>query len=363
VADNDRVMALRPRVLVVITLAEVGGAQTYVASLLPALAERFDVAVAAHGPGPLEKAVRDAGVRYIPLGHLRRPLSPWRDLLALVELVRLFRRERPAAVHLNSSKALAVGRVAALLARVPVRIVTVHGWAFSTRSPLYRIAERLLAPLTTSTICVSEKELAVGLAARTCRADRSVVILNAVDVASAPTAHLNGNLPQVVSVGRFRAPKDFPTLAQALRRLDPASFRAVIVGDGPDRALMPADTPAELVGERDDVPALLASSDLFVLSSRSEGLPMSVLEAMAAGLPVVASAVGGIPELVVDGETGLLVPPGDPDALADALGKLITDPELRQRLGAAGRARAEACFDLPRFRQAHIRLYEELLGL
>ena len=90
---------------------------------------------------------------------------------------------------------------------------------------------------------------------------------------------------------------------------------------------------------------------------------MSVLEAMAAGLPVVASAVGGIPELVVDGETGLLVPPGDPDALADALGKLITDPELRQRLGAAGRARAEACFDLPGFRQAHIRLYEELLGL
>src|SRR5207253_4828679 len=105
-ADNEPVMALRPRVLVVITLAEVGGAQSYVASLLPALAERFEVAVAAHGPGPLEQAAREAGVRYIPLRHVRRPLSPWQDFLAVVELFRLFRRERPAAVHLNSSTAL-----------------------------------------------------------------------------------------------------------------------------------------------------------------------------------------------------------------------------------------------------------------
>jgi glycosyltransferase involved in cell wall biosynthesis len=361
-ADNSAVMAQRPRVLVVITLAEVGGAQSYVASLLPALAERFDVALAAHGPGPLATAARDAGVRFIPLRHLRRPLSPWRDLLALGELVRLFRRERPDIVHLNSSKALAVGRVAAVIARVPVRIVTVHGWAFSARSPLYRIAERILTPLTTATICVSQNELAVGLAARTCRADSSVVILNAVDVAGAPTAHLNGRLPQVVSVGRFRAPKDFPTLVEALGRLDRETFQAVFVGDGPDRELIPADAPADLVGERDDVPELLAASDLFVLSSRSEGLPISVLEAMAAGLPVVASAVGGIPELVVDGETGRLVPPGDPEALGDVLRELLADPDLRQQMGAAGRARAEELFDLPRFRQAHVELYERLLG-
>jgi glycosyltransferase involved in cell wall biosynthesis len=296
------------------------------------------------------------------LRHLRRPLSPWRDLVAVAELVRLLRRERPDIVHLNSSKALAVGRVAAVIARVPICIATVHGWPFSARSRLYLIAERLLAPLATATICVSENELLVGLAAGTCRRDRSVVILNAVDVAAAPTAHLNGHRPQIVSVGRLRPPKDFVTLAEALRRLEPDTFRAAIIGDGPERDMFPADAPAQLLGERDDVRELLAGSDLFVLSSRSEGLPMSVLEAMAAGLPVVATAVGGIPELVVDGETGLLVPPGDPDALADALRRLVDDPELRQRFGAAGRARAAALFDLPRFRREHVELYERLLA-
>jgi len=101
---------------------------------------------------------------------------------------------------------------------------------------------------------------------------------------------------------------------------------------------------------------------VFVLPSREEGLPISVLEAMAAGLPVVASRVGGIPELVVDGETGLLVPPRDPQAMAAALRRLVDDPDLRRRLGAAGRARAEELFDLPAFRQAHLDLYERLLS-
>jgi glycosyltransferase involved in cell wall biosynthesis len=144
----------------------------------------------------------------------------------------------------------------------------------------------------------------------------------------------------------------------------------LIVGDGPDRAQVEAEIRrlglaerVELAGERDDVPQLLAASDVFVLASRSEGLPVSVLEAMAAELPVAASAVGGLAELVDDGETGILVPAGDEVALAEALRRLVADPELRRKLGAAGRARAEAEFDLAEFRRAHLELYHRQLEL
>ena len=357
---------MRPRVLIVITLAEVGGAQTYVAQLLPALTERFDVTVAAGGPGPLVEAARDAGARYVPLRFMRRDLS-WREPLALLELVVLCRRLRPRIVHANSSKGGILGRVAASLTGVPLRFFTVHGWAFmqyhGVASHVYLALERLARPLTTCTISVSQRTLEAGIAARTCSADRSVTIRNAVDAAAAPRAALDGEPPRLISVGRLKEPKDFLGLVRALRSVD-VPFSAAIVGDGPDRAGLEPEARGvvELLGERDDVPEQLAASDVFALASRSEGMPVSVLEAMAAGLPVVATAVGGIPELVVDGETGLLVPASDEGALAEALRRVLGDADLRRRLGATGRRRVEEEFDLPRFRQAHVELYERELA-
>lgn len=360
--------------LLLITLAEVGGAQTYVASLLPALVGHFDVAVAAHGPGPLREAAQAAGVRFLPLRSVRRPISPWRDLAGLFELTRLLRRERPDILHASSSKAGVLGRLAGFLARVPVRIFTVHGWAFAAHSGgssrLYRWADRLVEPLTTVTICVSEREREAGLAAGTCSQGRTVVIPNAVDVAGAPRSRpVERERPLILAVGRLKAPKDFSTLIRALSDLPPDSFEALIVGDGPDRPGLEEEIQAlelsgrvRLAGERHDVPQLLAAADVFVLPSASEGLPVSVLEAMAAGLPVVASRVGGVPEQVSDGETGLLVEPGNPKELAAALHRLTADPSLRRRLGAAGHARAEQAFDLDPFRRAHVALYSRELA-
>jgi glycosyltransferase involved in cell wall biosynthesis len=367
-------MPRRPRLLVVITLAQVGGAQTYVTRLLPALATHFDVTVAAHGPGPLRDETLAVGGRFVELRHVRRPVSPWRDVAGLFELMRLFRTERPDIVHLNSSKAGLLGCVAAFLTRVPVRIFTVNGWVFSwysgVASRLYLWADRAIGLLATSVICVADQERELGLAARTCRFDRTVVIHNAVDVGAALRASRNGTRPvTLVSVGRLKAPKDFVTLVKALAQLEPGSFRGLVVGDGPDRALIETEIGGlglsdlvELCGERDDVHELLALADVFVLSTRSEGLPLSILEAMAAGLPVVASAVGGVPELVVDGETGLLVPPDDVAALAAALERLVREPERRRRMGDAGRHRAEAHFDLPAFHRAHLDLYASELA-
>jgi glycosyltransferase involved in cell wall biosynthesis len=360
-------MSARRRILLLVTLAEVGGAQTYIALLVPALVAEYDVTVAAWGPGPLRAAVEAAGARYVPLQHVRRAVSLWRDPLGLIELVRLCRHIRPDIVHANSSKAGILGRVAATITGVPVRLFTVHGWAFSqyhgAASTLYLWLDRLVRPLTTSFICVSERTRDAGLAARTCNRDNTTVIPNAVDVAAAPRAALEGDPPRVISVGRLKEPKDFVGLLRALARVH-APFRAAIIGDGPD---LPAVEEAagvadvDLLGKRNDVLEQLADSDVFALWSRSEGMPMSVVEAMAVGLPVVASAVGGIPELVQDGITGLLIATGDEAALAEALDRLLQDPELRRRLGAAGRQHATERFDIPRFHAAHLELYRREL--
>jgi glycosyltransferase involved in cell wall biosynthesis len=365
-------MSARPRVLLLVTLAELGGAQTYLALLVPALVEDFDVVVAAWGPGPLREAVEKAGARYVPLRHVRRPISLWRDLRGLIELIELCRHERPLIVHANSSKAGILGRIAARIAGVPVRIFTVHGWAFAqyhgVASALYLWLDRLVQPMTTHFICVSQNTREAGIAARTCRARKTSVIPNSVDVAATPRAPLDGDPPRVVSVGRLKEPKDFVGLVRALSAAD-APYRAAIVGDGPDRSAVEeaicayaASEHIALLGERSDVAEQVAQSDVFVLASRSEGMPLSVLEAMAGGLPVIASAVGGVPELVVSGETGLLVRPGDIDALADALHAVLTNPDLRRAMGDAGRARAQHFFDLPGFRAAHVRLYREALS-
>ncbi len=366
-------MPRRPRLLFVITLAEVGGAQSYVRDLLPAVREEFDVTVASHGEGPLRDAAVSLGIPFVPLRHVRRDLSPYRDTRGLLELVSLCRRVRPDIVHLNSSKAGILGRIAAALARVPVRIFTAHGWAFKGghgwASAMYLWADRLVEPLTTTTICVSDTELRAGLAARTCRSARTVVILNAVDVGPPPRDGRPAREPvEVVSVGRLAEPKDFATLVEAVGRVRPGSVRLQIIGDGPHRAALEGQIArldladaVELVGEIDDVPARLRDADVFVLASRSEGMPISVLEAMAAGLPVVASDVGGIHEAVEDGITGILVPPGSVAELGAALDRLAADASLRERLGRAGRERAEERFGLAMWREEHVALYRRLL--
>jgi glycosyltransferase involved in cell wall biosynthesis len=350
----------RKRLLIAITLAETGGAQSYVAQLLPALTEQYEVVVAAYGPGPLRAAAEQAGAEFVPLHHVRRAIGP-RDLAGFVELVRLFRRVRPDIVHLNSSKVGALGRLAAVAAGVRVRVFTVHGWSFSPHRGAaaqgYRLLERALSPLAW-TVCVSRGDYAKAPWLN----GQAVVIPNAVDVARMARSRLEGSPPTIVSVGRLVLPKSFWHLAAALRQLEPGSFRALVVGQGPQESYLRGIEGVELLGDRDDVPDLLGRSDVFVLSTLSEGMPISILEAMAAGLPVVASEVGGIPEIVVDGETGLLVPPGDADALAGALRRLLDDPELRRRLGAAGRARVEEHFDVARSRRAHLALYERLLA-
>lgn len=365
--------ARKPRLLILITLSELGGAQTAVALLFPGLVEQFEVTVAAQGSGPLRRAAGAAGIRYVELRHVRRQIHAWQDAMALVELVRLCRQVRPDVVHSHSSKIGVLGRLAAWVARVPVRILTVHGWSFAAydglAGRLFLWIERLMRPLTTAVVCVAEETRNQGLAARACDPRRTVVIPNAVDVRSFRPASGGSRNARIIGIGRFAYPKDFTTLLEALRCVR-APCHTVLVGDGPALPGVAAAVQknglserVELLGARADIPELLARSDVFVLSSRSEGFPVSVLEAMAAGLPVVATDVGGVAQAVEDGETGFLVPAADSEALTRALERLVSDADLRRRLGAAGRARALRLFDVPRYRASYVELYcRELNG-
>jgi glycosyltransferase involved in cell wall biosynthesis len=171
----------------------------------------------------------------------------------------------------------------------------------------------------------------------------------------------------VISVGRLSREKDYATLLRALAALP--GPRLFLVGHGPARGELEA-LAAELglgqrvafLGERNDVPRLLAACDLFALSSLTEGISMALLEAMAGGLPVAATAVGGTPELVIPGETGLLAPPGDPAALAQAMGALLGDVERAKALGAAGATRVAERFSLEAMAKAYAELYRLSLG-
>ena len=355
------------------TLAEAGGAQTFAAMLVAGLGDGYRITVAAHGPeGALADACRSQGIPFRHVERLVRNPSPRDDLAAIGELRALVREERPDLVQLNSAKAGALARLAMARMRIPV-VYTVHGWSFSGRHGLdgtaYLAVERACAPLTTAVVCVSRFDHDLALRRRAVPGRRLRVIHNGVPVPPAPPGR--GPWPErpvLVSVARLAPPKDLGLLLEALARPEAAAFDLRVVGDGPEgealaergRALGLEDR-VTFLGERDDVPAQLAAADAFVLPTRWEGLPYSILEAMAAGLPVVASRVGGIPEEVVDGTTGLLVPRDDAAALAGALAELGADGAKARALGRAGHERARQAFSREAMVERYDRLFRSLL--
>lgn len=404
-----------PLVLYVVTLSEWGGAQRYVYDLATRLgAAGFSATVACAPGGPLVDRLRAAGVPVHEVPELVRSIRPLTDLRALWKLYRLIRRLRPDIVHCNSSKAGILGRLATWLAGVPVRIFTAHGWAFTEGRPhwqrwLLARTEALVAPLTHRIICVSEHDQELAVRCGVAPPERLVTIHNGVDPVPLPTdspAGSTGPAPQrpltIIMVARLAPPKDPVLVLEGLGRLpgklatlhadgaggdaETPLVRLILVGDGPLRPEVEADAAALgfrvetaaapvvdtsggqgegaactviLPGERpaDEVPRLLAQADLFVLASRWEGLPYSIIEAMMTGLPVVASRVGGIPEMVEDGVTGFLVPPGDADAMAAALARFLADPTLCGRMGEAARQRAQDHFTVDRMVAATAALY------
>lgn len=360
----------------------VGGAQETAILTAAGMAERYR-SILVTGPqtgpeGELHSEATERGLRPVIVTPLVREISPVKDAQALFQLWRLFRRERPQVVHTHSSKAGIVGRVAAKLAGVPVVVHTVHGWPFheATSRParaFYVGLERLMALFVDRLIVVADHDIAAGLKADIGTRSLYELVPNGIELAQLLKISREPDRrrsPMVVgSVMRLSEQKDPMTLmrAAALVTNREPDVRFIVAGDGPLRSELEQMLEEldlrnrfEFLGIRRDLAGVLGSFDLFVATSRWEGMPRAVVSAMAAGLPVVAADVGGLAEVVQEGRTGFLFPPGDAEALADHLIRLIEDPERRISFSLAGRD-AVRDLDVSTMVERTSRIYEELL--
>jgi glycosyltransferase involved in cell wall biosynthesis len=327
-----------------------GGAQTHVRELCVELrALGHDVTVITGAPGIFTDQLHQMGIPSLQLRSLVRPLRPHLDLAALVELWLALRELKPDLVCAHTAKAGSLARTAARLHHIP-SVFTPHGWSMVDRislkpNPLYCWAETLAGRFGTRVINVCEFERALARAFGVCPAKTLDVVHNGIpEVAFARVRSIDAQPPVIVMVARMAGQKDHGTLLEALSGLLFMEWRLLLVGEGELEPRVRAQVDMLGLGERvrilptgTNVSRLLMEAQIFVLSTNFEALPISILEAMRAGLPVVATNVGGISEAVRHEETGLLTRRGDVAGLRDALARVIADPALRLALGSAGR--------------------------
>jgi glycosyltransferase involved in cell wall biosynthesis len=336
--------------------------------VLPLDADRYRITIITGQGGPLTDRAEAAGMRVVIEPSLVAPLSPSDDPRALRRLTELCRSGGYDVVHTHSAKAGALGRLAAHRAGVPWIVHTYHGFPFHEfqnplRKATYIAIERRLARITDTVLAigsgVATEALRRGLATP-CNLRTIAPVVEAVTIPRTAESRavaraelgIDDGTALIGTVGRIDYQKAPEHLIAAVAGLRHADAKAVWIGSGPGEreatALIHRAGLSDrfvLLGERSDVARLLPAFDVFAMASRYEGLPCAVVEAMRCGIPVVATAVNSVPDLVVPGETGVLVPPGRPGLLADAIDDLLDDRAKADRLAAAGRVAAGRTFD------------------
>jgi len=333
-----------------------------------------------------------AGVSVIEV-PMERKIAPLRDLISLWRVWRIMRALRPAVTNVGTPKAGLLGGFAAWLNRVPCRFYTLHGLRFETTNGLKRLLlicmERLACVFAHRVVCVSHSVREKAITAKLTRRERTLVFgsgsCNGLDASLfAPNPKLMERaaalrrqlrIPEraavVLFVGRLTRDKGIPELVEAFMRLDKKfpNLRLMLVGCFETEDPLPAKTRRQLerhrgiifAGAVQDIASYYAAADIVVLPSHREGLPTVILEAQAAGRPVVGAAATGVVDLVTDGETGLLFPVGDSAALSKAIARLLTDQVLVRKLEAAGQERVRHDFQQEQIWDALRRAYLQVL--
>jgi glycosyltransferase involved in cell wall biosynthesis len=358
---------------------KVGGAEVLAARL----ARQFDSAcrvlfVCLDELGTLGQQLRDEGFRVEVLG--RRPGVDWRCVL---RLARVLRREQVDLVHAHQYTPFFYAAAARLLYPYPAIVLTEHGRHHPDYPrPKRRLANRLFLQRRDRVVAVGEAVRQALVANDGFPAERVGVVYNGIDLtpftgdtaaraAARQDLGLGADDLVLIQVARLDAIKDHATALRALKRVvgRRPDARLVLVGEGPEEAHIRRfvrenrlEPNVRMLGLRQDVARLLPSADVFLLTSVSEGIPLTVIEAMAAGLPIVSTRVGGVPEVVVERQTGFLAPAGDSAALAATVCQLADDPVLRAEMGRRGRRRAEALFSERLMHTRYDQLYREMLG-
>jgi sugar transferase (PEP-CTERM/EpsH1 system associated) len=348
----------------VLTL-DVGGLEMMVLDLVRhADHARFEhEVVCLRGPGELAPRFAEHGITVTAL-H-----SPGR-LACFLRLTACLRRARPHVVHTHNANPHWYAALACRVAGTPVLVHTRHGRHLG-RERRHVWANTVAARASSAVVPVSLDAADEVLGPERVPAHKVVVIHNGIEIERFRAERETRPLVRAISVARLNPVKDQPTLLRAVPLIAEAhpGFSLDIVGDGPERqglerlrSELGLERSVRLLGHREDVAPLLAAADVFLLTSTSEGLALTLLEAMASGLPVVATDVGGNREVVVHGETGFLVPSGSPSAVAEATGRLLKNPELARAMGRSGRRRVEQSFGIRAMVGRYERLYGELLS-
>ena len=366
-------------ILYVITKAGWGGAQRYVYDLAKTAHDKgFSVAVAHGAPGELVERLHAEGIPTFPINGLGRDVHVSKDVTAFFSLLRIYRTFKPDIVHLNSSKVSGLGALAARILRVPKILFTAHAWAFNEERPLYQKA--LIAFLSWITVLLSTRTIVVSKDMRRQiirgplirgkvivipNGSKQHVLLEKLKARDAllalhPSLSVSdlGHDLWVGTVAELHPVKGLSYAIDAMNilRTKHPTLRYVILSDGHLRATLEKQIAEKglrgtvfLLGHVKDAPQYGKAYDLFLLPSLSESFGIALLEAGLAGLPVVATHVGGMPEIITHGETGLLIPPKDPQAIASAIDFLLLNDTLRHKLGDALRKRVETVFSFERF--------------
>jgi glycosyltransferase involved in cell wall biosynthesis len=391
---NDREPANPPsrsEILYIIGSLDVGGTENQLLRLLPYVVERgFDASVfCVARRGAQASLLESQGIRVI-----ESPLHPRSERPRLfIRLVRLMvvapyllyflLRNRPRIVHMFLPASYLIGAPLTLLARIPIVVMSRRSLNYYQRArPLVRRLESFWHKRMTAVIGNSQRVVAQLIDDEAAPRERTVCIHNGVDVRAFERTRSKNEVRQelgieqgalvLISLANLIPYKGHADLLRGLSRVSdelPSKWILLCVGrdDGIGESLrelagtLRMDSHVRWMGSRSDVADLLGAADISVLASHQEGFSNAIIESMAAGLPVVATDVGGNGEAVVDGEAGLLVPPRDSGALGKAIAKLAKDPKYRKKLGAAGQRRARDCFSLERSVEAHVVLYESLL--